>query len=443
MNIHSGAACWICLDQEPDDEGKPLVRDCACRGNDAGYAHLSCIINYATKKCDEARKFTIGIAIEPWETCPNCLQNFKNDLAIHLSAAFVSYAKTTYGFPGSSLDDKMNIMTALNQHSESMKERAMDRGEMKDRDATKDIIHELLAMVDQAKVDHNIDDWVRMAPTSDEFQSYKSISRYEAHGYFSLGLLCADDQGEASGFYEKARDLFTSVGDINLARHVERMEQFESGDNPDVQLENKKKLYFHCIEKFGADSETTIQSGIAFATSLRMSYYSIDAERLATQLAATSLRVYGENHICTKKCVKKMNRVFKRRIILIKKRFLMMSGASPSSEYEDGVYVALRYENDGQNLIFAGPFQTYDDEEEGWNFFCIVSALVIPMPGCAITCHGLINASHLNGKLGEVRSEAKDGSKGYRLVVHFEDKSLKPVTIKPENLRIAFELPSV
>jgi hypothetical protein len=53
-----------------------------------------------------------------------------------------------------------------------------------------------------------------------------------------------------------------------------------------------------------------------------------------------------------------------------------MSGASPSSKYEDGVYVALRYENDGQNLTFAGPFQTYDDDEEEWKTFCVASASV-------------------------------------------------------------------
>jgi hypothetical protein len=45
----------------------------------------------------------------------------------------------------------------------------MDQGGMKDRDAAIHLIHELLATVDQAKADHNIDDWVRMAPTSDEF----------------------------------------------------------------------------------------------------------------------------------------------------------------------------------------------------------------------------------------------------------------------------------
>ena len=305
MNIHSGAACWICLDEEPDDNGNPLVRDCACRGNDAGYAHQSCIINYAKKKCDEeARRFTT-VPIEPWETCPNCLQNYKNDLAINLSAAFVSYAKTTYGFPGNSLDDKMNIMKALNHQLESLRERA---GGMKDRDAATHLIHELLAMVDQAKADHNIDDWVRMAPTSDEFQSYKSISSYEACGYLTLGLLSKDDgdiHDEASGFFEKARNIFTSVGALDQAKFVENYVKYKSGDNADLQLETTRTVYFSCIEKFGEDSEPTINTGIALAVNLRTSNYSIDAERLATKLTATSLRVFGETHMCTKKCVKK------------------------------------------------------------------------------------------------------------------------------------------
>jgi E3 ubiquitin-protein ligase DOA10 len=44
-----GTVCFICLDVGPDDEGKPLVRDCSCRG-DAGVAHLSCLTMYAKQK---------------------------------------------------------------------------------------------------------------------------------------------------------------------------------------------------------------------------------------------------------------------------------------------------------------------------------------------------------------------------------------------------------
>ena len=54
MNVHSGAVCWICLDGGVDDMGKPIVRDCACRGSDAGFAHASCIIKYAKQKSEHA-----------------------------------------------------------------------------------------------------------------------------------------------------------------------------------------------------------------------------------------------------------------------------------------------------------------------------------------------------------------------------------------------------
>ena len=55
----TSAACWICFDGDPDENGKPIVRDCSCHGEDAGFAHLSCLIKYAeTKsrgKLDEGR----------------------------------------------------------------------------------------------------------------------------------------------------------------------------------------------------------------------------------------------------------------------------------------------------------------------------------------------------------------------------------------------------
>jgi hypothetical protein len=66
---------------------------------------------------------------------------------------------------------------------------------------------------------------------------------------------------------------------------------------------------------------------------------------------------------------------------------------------------------------------------------------VIPNNGCVVICHGLVSASHLNGELGEVREFKLDGA-GIRLAVQFEKKALKSALVKPENLRVAFELPS-
>jgi hypothetical protein len=43
------AVCFLCLDPE-DDADQPLRRDCACRGTDAGFVHLSCLAGYAAAK---------------------------------------------------------------------------------------------------------------------------------------------------------------------------------------------------------------------------------------------------------------------------------------------------------------------------------------------------------------------------------------------------------
>ena len=61
--------------------------------------------------------------------------------------------------------------------------------------------------------------------------------------------------------------------------------------------------------------------------------------------------------------------------------------------------------------------------------------------GTPVVCHGLKNVPHLNGKIGDVRSFDRNGSKRYE--VHFEDTSLVPsvANVRPENLRIAFDLP--
>jgi hypothetical protein len=67
---------------------------------------------------------------------------------------------------------------------------------------------------------------------------------------------------------------------------------------------------------------------------------------------------------------------------------------------------------------------------------------ILLLPACPVICHGLISASHLNGELGDVR-HFKDSNDGIRVGVQFERKGLKSALVKPENLRIAFELPGV
>ncbi len=56
-----------------------------------------------------------------------------------------------------------------------------------------------------------------------------------------------------------------------------------------------------------------------------------------------------------------------------------------------------------------------------------------------VICHGLKNASQLNGKIGDARSFDPTEE---RFCVLFEDPSLLPKCVKAENLRILFDLPA-
>jgi hypothetical protein len=81
-----------------------------------------------------------------------------------------------------------------------------------------------------------------------------------------------------------------------------------------------------------------------------------------------------------------------------------------------------------------------DDERE----FHVTSDLVIPMLGCPVVCHGLTGATHLNGKLGEVKAagESRTGLRAEVIFEDFVDSSLKHALFKLENLRIVYDLPT-
>ena len=110
VSIPDSATCYFCLDEGLDDEGGPLVRDCSCRSNPAGFAHPSCIVKYAKQK---SRLRSDGFFNKvTWLHCPNpnCKQLYKNQLSLDLSSTFVTFAEETYGRTG---NDKLYLMTAL------------------------------------------------------------------------------------------------------------------------------------------------------------------------------------------------------------------------------------------------------------------------------------------------------------------------------------------
>jgi hypothetical protein len=156
------------------------------------------------------------------------------------------------------------------------------------------------------------------------------------------------------------------------------------------------------------------------------------------ELASLSRRVLGPEHVCTKK-TNELDRKTKKRHVSI-------------ANYGNNFYQAIRYKNDGEVCVVAGPIITELSAEGGQQStgkaadnarICHVpNGLILPGKSCAVMCHGLVSASHLNGKLGDVRGALENNITRLRLMVHFEDKNLMHVMVKSENLRIVLELPS-
>jgi hypothetical protein len=235
--------------------------------------------------------------------------------------------------------------------------------------------------------------------------------------------------------YKRARAIYNLVGQTEAAKHMDTLisasiaskQATKSGDasSISVALQVMKNVYKKQLDTNGMSSENTIRAGLMYAKCLGDVNCCIEAEQILTKLATVSCRVYGSHHKMTIEADELLNKCKKRFVVVLP---------------DNKPFLALRYDNDGTVCVVQGPITKPSNVGEG-RTFCVESNLIVPAVGCPVICHGLISASHLNGELGEVRS-FKDTNAGIRLGVHFDKKGAKPALVKPENLRIAFELPS-
>ena len=425
----------FCLEEEDDDEGKPPVRDCSCCGDSAGFAHFSCLTKYAEQKCKQAADGDMGALIEPWEKCNNCKQPFQNQLSINLSSACVSFANATYDHDGSKIWEKLKVFTA---HRFNIG--ALDR--FTDIDTSKRI-NDLLSMIDQTKKDFNMNSWLHMPHDSGQYKYYCWLrGDYEAFLYEALGMNNTSTDPAAKGFkdmithFKKALAIYKLVGmtveakqvegKIALANRSQNSQSVSSSAAESDVLQNTKNEYMCNMNRFGESSEHTIQLGKIYAENLYYANHLIEAERLATKLSTVSRQVHGSDHKTTIKLLKLLEECKERYVVVSPERYL---------------YQALQYKNDGKICVVKGPIsepRRINDER----IHRVNSNLIVPMKSMPVICRGLVSASHLNGEFGEVRDIKQNSTGTPRLEVHFEKKGEKSALVKPENLRIAFELPS-
>ena len=168
-------------------------------------------------------------------------------------------------------------------------------------------------------------------------------------------------------------------------------------------------------------------TGMNLSSSLFACDHNIELQRFGSELVRNSRRVNGDNHEITRKLEAHFNEVTMTRKVRLMTR------------YKEELYYALRYVDDGAKCVVKGPIlQSRILENE--LTFAVNTCDTIPQLGTPVICHGLKNATNLNGKIGDTR---KYDGKIDRYEVHFEDPSLGVKCVKRQNVRVLFELPEL
>jgi hypothetical protein len=398
------AVCYFCLEDGKDDDEKPVVRNCSCRGDSAGFAHLSCLIKNATHKSLQitsrttaSTKFDATAFTEPWETCINCKQSFKGQLALDLGTALVSFAESTYyttdedssrtppssdartttnkchpiGIKDKVTWDIIKVLTALrtkinifhnnSNMSTSPNQKSFCLGKSIPAAEAAGIIiktqceadtKKMLSLAEQLKRDLQMDKWVHMSKTSAEFQMYRLVcGKFEAQGHRFLGMIVMSDHHDlerykiANTHFMRALIIFKLIGEKELVQLIEShiasvktcMDHLrdEKIRMPEEHIESSKQLYEKCLSVIGLNSEGTISAGISYARMLKMEHRGIEAERLVAKLVPVALQVYGPEHTITKSA--------KEALDACTMRLVVVNSSDPNIMNSNLYYQALHY----------------------------------------------------------------------------------------------------
>lgn len=450
--ISSEASCWICLDEGPDDSGQPLVRDCSCRG-DSGYYHLSCIIKYAEKKSEDwdgleskGLPYEIGDYSKPWHQCPNCNQSYQNKLLLDLADGLISFTNKFYpchpaiqrfGFPCDpvmlleALDTKTNAYRQMTSRSSNVAD------EVHYREETKSIASKIISLVEKVKTQIYNGSSVPYSVSANGYKSYNTLgiclveeaqlssrsNMYKESSTFKLGIK----------HLEMSRDLARSNGDAIFAKGVETLitqAKAFAGDSGKMT----KHTIEHLREEYNRDP---CANGMPLFMALQSKLCIIECERLLEEMIARSRRINGPNHDETREFVSHLDRIKSRKGTVL----------APGN---DCLYNIIRYVDDKMDkCVLNGPWAKLNcPPEEARNLevktIVVESDKVLLSKGTPVVCQGLKNASHLNGKIGDIRDYGKGKLEDigeYRYCVYFEDESIKPCLVKHKNVRILFDLP--
>ena len=418
------ATCWICLDAL-DENNAELQRGCACRGDDSGWAHVSCLSTYAQKRSDEAYAAKIGTASssaiefifameDVWLKCPTCKQKFTGNMLFDMSVAFNdTYEKRA-------LTEPRHLIALANFAS------VIVESGVPERDKSIPIVGILTKALSIARSGET-------EPSSIATVLEPKILTHLFQTYMRRG-----DNDLALKYAEEIRDHGTKTGcageqDLFAIGEIINMLSGQSTNYEDMfsyALEHLK----NSIEENGKDHNTTFEKVKEYATILFSCGDHSEACELLEEYIPRSRRVLGPSHPLTRNLED-------------------MLVEYPKSASKTKLYRAtlVGYQNPslkGRNVQF-GP--TKDGDGDGGKYvvylgdtaggkkskkFKVPAENLVFARGTPVILLDLVSAQHLNGKSGKVENFLEEIGR-YKIILE-EEGGKREIMVKKQNVRVDF-----
>ena len=288
------SVCYLCLDGGADE---PLRRDCACRGSDAGFVHLSCLTKYAASKSKQANG--MNEFIEPWRVCPGCHQKYQSELRIDIASKFVSFVRRQYPHHDErkqleSLHLKLCALYSMFKRLQPVQKREIG--------VTANV---LLSLIDRMRQD--------ASPLPKRY-SQMEADTYHTHGQVALEEGTEESARRAVAHFENQLEMNEAIGHDQAiatakANIAYARSKYDSGNNDEELMKASRELYELRIAELGEEHEDTIRAGRNYAINLHKANRGDEARELLTKLFATSKRVLGPHHISTKEVTSALERL--------------------------------------------------------------------------------------------------------------------------------------
>ena len=284
------AECYLCLGGDDVDTGQPLRRDCACRGTDAGFVHLSCLVVFAAtiSKAWDGRdmyEFT-----KPWRVCPGCHQEYQNEFAVDIASAFVTFNRSQYPRDTHKQVETLNLkLNAFN----SMFRRLQHR-QKSEAGVTANV---LLSLIDRMKGE--------VSPLTMRY-SFFAANAYGVQGQIAFDEGTEESARRAVVQFDNQLEAFRAIdnndGIAAANSNIVRAKSKYEGDSIEEEvLEASRVFYEACVANNGEEHEQTISAGNNYALRLLINNHREKASELLTKLLATSKQVLGPHHNITKR----------------------------------------------------------------------------------------------------------------------------------------------